>query len=313
MDFKDYYKVLGVSSTATADEIKKAYRKLAIKHHPDKNKGDKVSEEKFKAISEANEVLKDEKKRKEYDNLAEDYKNYQQQGGKQGFDGYNQKKQQQQQQSNPFQNRGNTGQQFDDETMNDFFSNMFGGQNNRNSQSRKQDLKGQDFTATMKISLEDAYSGTTQQVQLENQKLAMTIKPGVTEGQILRLKGKGGKGINGGQDGDLMITVQVLENQIFKRKENDLYSTIEVDLYTAILGGKTEVKTLKGKTSISILKETPNGKVVRLKKMGMPVFNKLDDFGDLYATISVKMPINLTTKEVELFNQLASLHNGKSN
>ena len=311
MDFKDYYKVLGVSSTATADEVKKAYRKLAIKHHPDKNKGDKVSEEKFKEISEANEVLKDEKKRKEYDNLAEDYKNYQKQGGKQGFDGYNQKNQQQQ--SNPFQNRGNTGQQFDDETMNDFFASMFGGQGGRNAQGRKQDLKGQDFTATMKISLEDAYSGTTQQVQLENQKLAMTIKPGVTEGQVLRLKGKGSKGSNGGQDGDLMITVQIIENQFFKRKENDLYSTIEVDLYTAILGGKTEIKTLKGKISIAVAKETPNGKVVRLKKMGMPIFNKIDEFGDLYATISVKMPSNLSVKEIELFNQLASLQNGKSN
>ena len=311
MDFKDYYKVLGVSSTATADEVKKAYRKLAIKHHPDKNKGDKISEEKFKEISEANEVLKDEKKRKEYDNLAEDYKNYQKQGGKQGFDGYNQKNQQQQ--SNPFQNRSNTGQQFDDETMNDFFASMFGGQGGRNTQGRKQDLKGQDFTATMKISLEDAYSGTTQQVQLETQKLAMTIKPGVTEGQILRLKGKGGKGSNGGQDGDLMITVQIIENQSFKRKENDLYSTIEVDLYTAILGGKTEINTLKGKISVAIAKETPNGKVVRLKKMGMPIFNKIDEFGDLYATISVKMPSNLSVKEIELFNQLASLQNGKSN
>ena len=309
MDFKDYYKILDIPKTASADEVKKAYRKLAVKYHPDKNKDDKNAEEKFKEVNEANEILKDAVKRKEYDALAEDYKNYQKSGGKQGFDGYSQGNRSS---GNQYQSRGNAGQQFDEDSFADFFSNMFGGRNNGNGQSRQQSYKGQDFTASMEVSLEEAYSGTSRQIQLETQKLSMKIKPGVKDGQILRLKGKGSKGTNGALDGDLLITVKVLENNIFKRKEDDLYCTIEVDFYTSILGGKSEIKTLKGKININIPKETANGKVVRLKKMGMPIFNKPEEFGDLYATINIKMPTNLSEKELELFNQLALLHNEKS-
>lgn len=308
MDFKDYYKILGISKTATADDVKKAYRKLAIKYHPDKNKDDKASEERFKEVNEANEILKDEKKRKEYDNLANDYRNYQQAGGKQGFDGF---KQNSRSQGNPqYRSGGNAGTDFGGDSFADFFSNMFGGQGT-GSQRRQQPTKGQDYTAEMEISLEEAYAGTTRQVQLENQKLALKIKPGVTQGQVLRIKGKGAKGRNGALDGDLIITVNVSDNTLFKQKNNDLYSTIDVDLYTAILGGKTEIKTLKGKITIAITKETHNGKVVRLKKMGMPVFNSPDEFGDFYATINIIIPTKLSEKEIELFNQLAILHQQK--
>ena len=309
MDFKDYYKILGIAKTASADEVKKAYRKLAIKYHPDKNKDDKTAEEKFKEVNEANEILKDETKRKEYNILAEDYKNYQQSGGKQSFDGYKQGNRNQG--KSQYESRGNTGQPFDEDSFADFFSNMFGGQAG-NAQNRKQQpARGQDFTAEMEVSLEEAYAGTTRQIQLETQKLSLKIKPGVTEGQILRLKGKGGKGSNGAAEGDLMITVHVTENSIFKRKENDLYCTINVDLYTAVLGGKAEIKTLKGKININITKATANGKVVRLKKMGMPIFNKPDEFGDLYATIYIKIPTDLSEQELELFNQLSLLQHGK--
>jgi len=305
MEFKDYYKILGISQTASADEVKKAYRKLAIKYHPDKNPNDKTAEEKFKEISDANEVLKDETKRKEYDGLADDYKNYQQTGGKQGFNGFSQGNQN-------YQSRSNAGQSFDEDSFADFFATMFGGHTG-NAKSRAQTApKGQDFDADIEISLEEAYWGTTRQVQLETQKLAMKIKPGISEGQVLRIKGKGGKGANGASDGDLTITVHVTLHPIFKRKEHDLYCTIEVDLYTAILGGKTELKTLKGKINIAVTKETANGKVVRLKKMGMPIFNKPEEFGDLYATIAIKMPTHLSEKELELFNQLALLHHGQT-
>ena len=303
MDFKDYYKILGLPKTASTDEVKKAYRKLAVKYHPDKNKDDKGAEEKFKEVNEANEILKDDKKRAAYDSIAEDYKNYEKSGGKQGFDGYSQ--------GNQYQSSSNQGQQFDEDSFADFFSNMFRGRANGNGQSRQQSFKGQDYMATMEITLEEAFTGTTRQIQLEIQKLAMKIKPGVKDGQVLRLKGKGSKGTNGGQDGDLLITVKVIENQIFKRKDDDLYCAINVDLYTAILGGKTEIKTLKGKINITIPKETTNGKVVRLKKMGMPIFNKPEEFGDLYATINIKIPTNLSENELELFNQLALLHHGK--
>ncbi len=308
MDFKDYYKILDIPKTASADEVKKAYRKLAVKYHPDKNKDDKAAEEKFKEVNEAHEILKDETKRKEYDSLAEDYRNYEKSGGKQGFDGYSQSSRNQ---GSSYQNRGYSGQQFDEDSFADFFSNMFGGRGNGNGQSRQQSYKGQDFTATMELSLEEAFAGTSRQIQLETQKLAMKIKPGVKEGQVLRLKGKGSKGTNGGPDGDLLITVKVKENAIFKRKEDDLYCSINVDLFTAILGGKSEIKTLKGKINITIPKKTPNGKEVRLKKMGMPVFNKPEEFGDLYATINIQMPTDLSDKELELFNELALLHHGK--
>lgn len=310
MDFKDYYKILDVSKTASADEIKKSYRKLAIKYHPDKNKDDKVAEEKFKAVTEANETLKDEKKRAAYDKLAEDYRNYEQSGGRQGFDGFSKGNRTQ---GNPYQNSGNGGQQFDEDSFADFFSNIFSGGTSGNARGRQQASKGQDFTATMEISLEDAYIGTTRQVQLETQKLALKINPGVKDGQVLRLKGKGGKGNNGGPDGDLLITVQIIDNPNYKRKDSDLYCTINVDLLTAVLGGKTEVSTLKGKINITIPKETANGKVLRLKQMGMSIFNKPDEYGDLYATVYVKMPTNLSEKEIELFNQLAIIQHEKSN
>lgn len=308
MDFKDYYKILGITKTASADELKKAYRKLAIKYHPDKNPTDKLAEEKFKEVNEANEVLKDEKKRKEYDTLAENYKNYQQSGGAQGFDGFSRGAQNQG--NTRYKNRESTTQQFNEDSFADFFSNMFGG-SNRTAQSNQAQAKGQDFTAEMELSLEEAYDGSTRQVQLETQTLAIKIKPGVIEGQVLRLKGKGGQGTSGAPNGDILITVHILENTTFKRKENDLYCTINVDLYTAVLGGKAEIKTLKGKINIVVLKNTANGKVVRLKKMGMPIFNVPDHFGDLYATISIKIPVNLTSKELELFNQLATIHNEK--
>lgn len=310
MDFKDYYKILGIDKSATVDEVKKAYRKLAIKYHPDKNPNDKTAEEKFKEISDANEILKDEKKRKEYDDLANDYKNYQQSGAKQSFDGFRQRNHNQGNQQ--YQNGSNRSQSFDEDSFADFFANMFDGQGG-NSQNRKQQAsKGQDFTAEMEISLEEAYSGTTRLVQLETQKLSMKIKPGVSEGQILRIKGKGGSGTTNEINGDLNITVHIAEHQLFIRKKDDLYCTINVDLYTAILGGKTEIKTLKGKINIAVAKSTANNKVVRLKNMGMPIFNKPEEFGDLYATVVIQIPANLSEKELELFNQLALLQNGKS-
>ena len=298
MDFKDYYKILGISKTASADEVKKAYRKLAIKYHPDKNPNDKLAEEKFKEITESNETLKDDKKRKEYDALALDYKNYQQSGGKSGFDGYSQKN----------QSANNKEQHFEQASFSDFFSNMFSGSANN---YQNQNVKGQNYNASMEVTLEEAYFGTERQIQLENQKLKIKIKPGVIDGQVLRLKGKGAKGSNDLMQGDLLITVHVVENSSFTRKENDLFCTIHVDLYTTILGGKTEINTLKGKINITIPKETANEKIVRLKKMGMPIYNKPDEFGDLYLTISVKTPNNLSDKEIDLFNQLVKIQNEK--
>ncbi len=307
MDFKDYYKILDVPKTATADEIKKAYRKLAIKYHPDKNPNNKAAEEKFKEVSEANEVLGDVEKRKKYDELGENWKYYQQtgnqgqqgqrQGHGQGFDWS---------QYTGGASQHASGEQFNGGDFSDFFENIFGGQFSGAGQSRQRASKGQDYTAEMTISLEEAFAGTTRQLDLDNQKLQLKTKPGTKDGQVLRLKGKGGKGRNGGEDGDVLITVHVPEHPHFKRKEDDLYCDISVDLYTAILGGQTLISTLKKPIKITIAKETDNGKVLRLKGMGMPKYGKENEFGDLYAKVNVKLPKNLSEKELELFKELST-------
>ena len=309
MDYKDYYTLLGVEKTASAEEIKKAFRKLAIKHHPDKNPNNKQAEAKFKEINEANQVLSDPEKRKKYDELGKDWKDYQHQGGKQGFDGFKQQQGGTQGRGAPFQY--SQGDEFNEDQYSDLFENMFGGRfgsGGGGGARQQRPAKGQDFNAETSITLEEAYSGTSRQIALESGKLEMKIKPGVKAGQILRLKGKGGKGQNGGQDGDLYITVQVAENTVFQRKEDDLYADIPVDLYTAILGGHTIVKTLRHPIKMVLGKETDNGKVLRLKGMGMPKYDKEGEFGDLYAKVTIVLPKNISSKEMELFKELFAIH-----
>ncbi|MDZ4795699.1 MAG: J domain-containing protein [Bacteroidota bacterium] len=304
MDFKDYYKILGIAKTSTADDIKKAYRKLAVKYHPDKNPGNIPAEEKFKEINEANEVLSDTEKRKKYDELGEDWKHYQQTGGKQGFDGF---KQANGQGGTPYQY--SDGEKFNEDSFGDFFSNLFGTQFGGASRGKPPSFKGQDYTAQLLVSLEEAYNGTARQLELNQQKLQLKLKPGVKNGQVLRLKGKGSKGVNGGQDGDLYITIQVAEHPLYKRKDDDLYCMIDIDLYTAILGGQAIINAVHKKIKIDISKETDNGKLLRLKGMGMPRYDKVNEFGDLYAAVNIVLPKNLSPKEIALFNELSSLKN----
>ncbi len=304
MDFKDYYKILGVKKNASVEEIKKSYRKLAVKYHPDKNPNNKEAEEKFKEITEANEILRDTEKRKKYDEIGDDYRQYQQNGGKQGFDGFNQKNRSG---NNKYQHSG--GDQFNEDQFADFFSTIFGGRSGGNAQNRQRAYNGQDYTTQVRLTFEEAYNGAHRQLQLEEQKIEIKIKPGVKDGQVLRLKGKGSKGINGGLDGNLFITVHVALHPYFIRKENDLYCKIDLDLYTAILGGQTILKTLRSQVKMIISKETENGKVMRLKGMGMPIYDKDKEFGDLYATVNILMPKNLSDKEIELFKELSTLKN----
>lgn len=306
MDFKDYYKILGVSKTATADEIKKTYRKLAVKYHPDKNPNNKAAEDKFKEINEANEVLGNPEKRKKYDELGENWKHYQQQGGQQGAQDFDWSKYTQQGHGDQHQYSGG---QFHEGDFSDFFENIFGGRFSGGQQGRQRTFKGQDYNAEMQVSLEEAYSGTSRQLQLDKEKLQIKTKPGLKDGQVLRLKGKGGKGMNGGQDGDLYITVHVSEHPHYKRKEDDLYCDITVDLYTAMLGGQTLIRTLRNPIKMTISKETDNGKVLRLKGMGMPKYGKENEYGDLYAKVNVKLPNNLSPKEIELFKELSTIKN----
>jgi curved DNA-binding protein len=308
MNFKDYYKILGIERNASADDIKRAYRKLAIKYHPDKNPNNKASEEKFKEINEANEVLGDPEKRKKYDQLGESWNTHQQQGnpndnfdwsrwsGSQGNRGY-----------------GNQGSASGGETdFSDFFESLFG-QRFGGSNSGSVQMKGQDYQAEIEIQLEEVYHGSTRRIKVNDQTLQIKIKPGVKNGQVLRLKGKGAKGKRGGAQGDLLLTVRFANNPDYEVKEHDLYCIIPVDLYTAVLGGKQVIKTLKGNMRIDIPKETENGQVLRLKGLGMPIFEKTDQHGDLYAKINITMPKNLSAKELALFKELAELRKIENN
>lgn len=298
MNYKDYYKVLGVSKTASADEIKKAFRKLAVKYHPDKNQGDKAAEEKFKEINEANEVLGDPEKRKKYDELGENWQQHQQRGNQQ-------------------QNAGGRGQQYsysegfgDEGGFSDFFESVFGkgfgGSQARGSQ------KGSDYRAEAEISLEEAYNGTTRLMEVNGEKLQMKFKPGTKDGQTLRIKGKGGQGSNRGERGDIYVTVHVPIHPHFERKENDIYCEAPIELYTAILGGKATIRTLKGIIKTDIPKQTENGKVLRLKGMGMPVFGQEKLFGDLYAKVKIVLPKKLSEEEIELFQQLKNKNHAQT-
>lgn len=295
MAFIDYYKILGVSKTATEKEIKTAYRKLARKFHPDLNPEDKQAEIKFKEINEANEVLSDPENRKKYDKYGKDWKNGEQQ------ENYN--RQQQQQYNQRSQQAGSQG--FSGGDYSDFFESMFGGQ--RASQGQSQRFKGQDFNAELHLKLEDVYTSQQQILTVNGNKIRLTIPAGVENGQIIKISGKGGTGVNGGPNGDLYITFVIENHTRFKRVENNLYQDVDLDLYTSILGGEITVDTFDGKANLKIKPETKNESKVKLKGKGFPVYKKEGEFGDLIITFRIKLPVNLGEKEIELFKELQKL------
>ena len=313
MDYKDYYKTLGVEKSATQDEIKRAFRKLAVKYHPDKNKGNKQAEEKFKEISEANEVLSDPEKRKKYDQFGSQWQQYQQYGGQSGggFDWSQFANQGGGQRSYHYE--GNLGDMFAGEGYSDFFDMLFGqsgisGFGGRKSRTgRTRSMKGQDAYAELPITLEEAYNGVSKVFQVDGQSIKLNIKPGIEDGHILKIPGKGEAGYGGGSAGDLLITIHVMNHAQFERTGDDLNAGLNVDLYTAVLGGKVPFRSLKGNVKIDIPKGTQNGKILRLQKLGMPVYGKKDEFGNLYLKINVQVPSNLSNKEIELFKQLQKL------
>jgi curved DNA-binding protein len=314
MDFKDYYTTLGVSKSASQDEIKKAYRKLALKYHPDRTKGDKEAEKKFKEVNEANDVLSDPEKRKKYDRLGENWQSYQQHGGSQGGFDWSQYASRGSSGGQTYYNfEGDMGDLFGDSGYSDFFEMLFGqtgggfGGGRRKSGRRSTVVRGQDYEAEIQITLEEAYKGSTRVFDLQGQSIKLKIKPGIIDGHVLKLTGKGSPGISGGASGDLMLRVRVLKDNVFERKGDDLYANVSVDLYTAVLGGKASFKTFKGNVKIDIPKGTQNGKTLRLQKMGMPKYGKENLFGDLYLKINVVVPQNLNAKEIELFKELQKL------
>jgi curved DNA-binding protein len=303
MAFIDYYQILGVDKNASADDIKKAYRKLARKHHPDMNPDNKEAHIKFQQINEANEVLSDPEKRKKYDAYgehwqhADQYEQARQQRGNTGFGG--------QQGYGGFGTEGygaeGFGGDFSEGQFSDFFESLFG---NR-SGGRQRRFRGQDYNAELHLGLREAYTTHQHTLNVNGKQLRITVPAGIANGQVIKLKGHGAPGGNGGPDGDLYITFVIAEDTVFKRVDNDLYTTVELDLYTAILGGEVTLDTLGGKVKLKVKPETQNGTKARLKGKGFPVYKQEGAYGDLIITYAVMLPTNLTEEQKELFRQLA--------
>jgi curved DNA-binding protein len=288
MEFIDYYHVLGLQKNANADEIKKAYRKLAKQFHPDANPDDATAKKKFQQINEANEVLSDPENRKKFDKYGKDW---------QHSEAYEQQARQQQQYGQQFGGFENEG------GFSDFFSSMFGG-NGRRSTGKQ---KGQDMNASFQLNLTDVFKTHQQTITVNGKNIRITVPAGVENGQVIKLKGYGQVGLGGGPAGDLFLTFKINNDTFFKRVGNDLQITQEIDLYTALLGGDVNLNTLHGKLKLKVKPETQNGTKIRVKGKGFPAYKQDEIFGDLYVTYNVILPTGLTEKELELFQALKKL------
>ena len=294
MEYKDYYKILGVERSASQYEIKKAYRKLAVKYHPDKNPDDKVAEEKFKEISEAYQVLGNADSRKKYDELGANWKQYE----KAGFNGFG------------------GGQGFSASGFSDFFDMFFGGQGGGadfdirdfmgGGRRSSRPAKGNDLNANISMTLLEAYQGSQRMLDLNGNTIKITIKPGVRDGQVLRIKGKGNPGRNGGDNGDLLIKVSIMNDHVYQRDGDDLIRNINIDIYTAILGGKITVNTLKGDVNVPIKPQTQNNSTLRLKGLGMPHYGK-EGAGAMLLKVQILLPEHFSQKELELIKEAQQL------
>jgi len=294
MEFIDYYKILGVNTNASEGDIKKAYRRLARKHHPDLNPKDDSAKKKFQQINEANEVLSDPEKRKKYDKYGKDWMH---------ADEYEKAGRQRQQHGGFNENRSGS-QSSSEHDFSDFFESMFGGQTFGRSEAK---YRGQDFNAQLNLELNDVYTTHKQTITVNGKNIRLTIPAGVENGQTIKISGHGSPGMNGGPNGDLYITFSIANHTKFKRDGNNLFTDAELDIYTAVLGGQIVVETFDGKVKLSVKPETQNGTKVKLKGKGFPVYKKEGEFGDLYITYQIKIPTQLTEKEKELFTQLLKL------
>ncbi|MDX1348808.1 MAG: J domain-containing protein [Putridiphycobacter sp.] len=293
MAFIDYYKILGIPKNATEQEVKKAYRKLARKYHPDVNPNNAEAEKKFKEINEANEVLSNAENRVKYDKYGKDWKHAEE------FE----KARAQQQNQNSRQSYQGGRAQFEGEDFSDFFNSMFGG----SASSGGARFKGQDVKAELQLNLTDIYTTHKRTLTVNGKDIRLTIPAGIKNGQTIKIKGKGGPGMNGGPNGDLYIKYNIVNNTTFKRDGDKLYSTAKLDLYTALLGGDLMVETFTGKVKLKVKPETQNGTVVKLKGKGFPKYKKEGEFGDLFITYEVALPTKLTEKEKQLLAELQKM------
>jgi len=289
MDFIDYYKTLGLDKKATLDDIKKAYRKLARKYHPDLNPDNADAKLSFQNINEANNVLSDPEKRKKYDQYGKDWQHAEE------FEKARQ---------NQSSGQGNTRTSQNTGDFSDFFESMFGGARRDRGQVR---YRGEDFRASLELSLLDAYKTHKQTLNVNGKSIRITIPAGIENGQTIKIAKHGGAGLNGGPQGDLYITFSIGNHPEFRRLGNDLYASIELDLYKAILGGELTIDTLDGKVKLKVKSETQNGSKAKLKGKGFPVYKKDGLFGDLYVTYSIQIPTGLSDKQKELFTELSQL------
>lgn len=308
MEYKDYYKILGVERNATKEDIKRAYRKLALKTHPDRNPGNAKAEERFKEINEAYQVLSDPEKRSRYDQLGESYSQWQQggapAGGFQWEDWFT---------NNPSGNvRVNMGGLEDilGGEFSEFFSRIFGGIPDRESPStgrgsaqRNRRAQIPAYQQDVTISLTEAYKGTTRQIEIDGHRLEVRIPPGAKTGTKVRVAKTIPTG-NAGQKGDLYLVIQVADDPRFEVKGNDLHTEAAIDLYTAVLGGEITIETLSGNVVLTIPAGIQPGQSIRLAGRGIPRVNSPGNVGDLYAHIKVKIPHNLTPRQKELFQEL---------
>ncbi len=318
MEFKDYYKSLGLEKAAGPDAVKKAYRKLAAKFHPDKNPGNKAAEDRFKEINEANEVLSDPEKRQRYDELGSNWSNpggpsnSRQYGGgnRGGAGGAGRSRTFTQEEMNDLFGGGNGG-------FSDFFETFFGGAGmgggggpGRGKQGgafagARPPRPGDDYQADVEIGLEEAYHGAKKIIEIDGKKLRLQFKPGIADGKVIKLAGKGGKGMNGGPDGNFFLKIHVMPHADFERRGDDLYLSLPLQAHDAVVGKSEEIHTLGGGVKLRIPPETDNGKVFRLKGQGMPVYDSAGTHGDLYVTVSLALPKGLKPEEVEFFRKMA--------
>ena len=292
MNFVDYYKILGLNKSASAKDVKDAYRKLARKYHPDLNPNNEDAKTNFQQINEANEVLSDPEKRKKYDQYGKDW---------QHADEFEKQQQQQSQSSGSRSGGGFSGGQSAGD-FSDFFESMFGG--SRSGRGRQVKYRGEDYTTEIHLELIDAYKTHKQTLTVNGNNIRITIPAGVENGQIIKIAGHGGLGANGGPNGDLYITFSVANHPDIKRLGNNLYFTVDLDVYTAVLGGEITIDTLDGKVKLKVKPETQNGTKVKLKGKGFPAYKNEGQFGDLQVTYSIKIPTNLTEKQKKLFEEL---------
>ena len=295
MDFVDYYKILGIEKTATAKDIRAAYRKLARKYHPDLNPNNKDATKNFQQINEANEVLSDPEKRKKYDEYGKDW---------QHADQFESAKQYQSQSSNQSGSRYSGAQSEGD--FSDFFESMFGGSAG-SRRGRQAKYRGEDYNAELHLNLIDAFKTQKQTLSVNGHNIRITIPAGIENGQTIKVTGHGGEGVNGGPNGDLYIKFTIANHPKIKRLWDNLYTTVDLDLYTAILGGELIIDTLSGKVKLKVKPETQNGSKIKLKGKGFPVYKQEGEFGDLYVTYNIVIPTNLTDKQKELFTEISKL------